>query len=101
MRTLQNTFLQNELRSANIRARVPEEIKRRWQDAAFMRGQTLTDFMIVALNKETAETFLENERIELSQRDQIKLAEMLSNPPKVNGAMWEAMRKRLEKMSEA
>ncbi|MDR1019116.1 MAG: DUF1778 domain-containing protein [Synergistaceae bacterium] len=33
-----------------------------------MRGQTLTDFLIVAANKETAETFLENERIELSQR---------------------------------
>jgi len=98
---LQNTLLQNERRTANIRARVPEEIKRRWQDAAFMRGQTLTDFMIVAVNKETAETFLENERIELSLRDQVKLAEMLLSPPKVNEAMWKAMRKRLEKMSEA
>ena len=97
---MQNTAIQNELRSANIRARVPEEIKRRWQTAALMRGQTLTDFLIVAANKETAETLLENERIEPSQRDQIQLVEMLSRPPKVNEAMWKAMQKRLESMSE-
>ena len=98
---MQNTVLQNERRSANIRARVPEEIKRRWQDAAFMRGQTLTDFLIVAANKETAATLLENERIELSQRDQIQLAEMLSRPPVVNEAMRKAMQKRFENMPEA
>jgi len=69
--------------------------------AATLRGQTLTDFLIVAANKETAEALLENERIELSQRDQIQLAEMLSRPPKVNEAMQKAMRKRLEHMPEA
>ena len=98
---MQNALLQNEPRNANIRARVPEEVKRRWQDAAFMRGQTLTDFLIVAANKETTETFLENERIELSQRDQIQLAEMLSKPPRVNESMCKAMQKRLENMPEA
>ena len=97
---MQKAALQDELRSANVRARVPEEIKRRWQTAALMRGQTLTDFLIVAANKETAETLLENERIELSERDQVQLAEMLSRPPKVNEAMWKAMKKRLESMSE-
>ena len=98
---MQNAALKNELRSADIRARVPEEIKRRWQDAAFMRGQTLTDFLIVAANKETAETFFENERIELSQRDQIKLTEMLSKTPRVNEAMMKAMQKRLVNMPDA
>ena len=98
---MQNAVLQKEPRNANVRARVPEEIKRRWQDAAFMRGQTRTDFLIVAANKETAETFWENERIELSQRDQIQLAEMLSRPPRVNEAMRKAMQKRLDHMSEA
>lgn len=93
---MQSTVMQNEYRSTSVRARVPEEIKRRWQDAALMRGQTLTDFLIVAANKETAETFLENERIELSQQDQAKLAEMLSMPPRVNEVMCKAMRKRLE-----
>ena len=48
----------------------------------------------VAANKETAETFLENDRIVLSQRDQIKLAEMLSKPPQINEAMCKAMKTR-------
>jgi len=94
---MQKAVIQDELRSAHIR--VPEEIKRRWQTAAAMRGQTLTDFLIVAANKETAETLLENERIELSERDQIRLAEMLLRPPKINEAMVKAMRKQFENMS--
>ena len=95
---MHNTILQNESRNANIRARVPEEIKRRWQDAALMRGQTLTDFLIVAANKETTETFLENERIELSQKAQVQFAEMLLKPPQSNEVMTKAIKKRLEHM---
>jgi len=96
---MQNAVIQGKPRSAKVQARVPEEIKRRWQAAAGMRGQTLTDFLIVAANKETAETLLENERIVLSERDQVQLAEMLIRPPKINEAMVKAMRKHLENMS--
>ena len=95
---MQNAVIKDELRSTKVQARVPEEIKRRWQTAAFLRGQTLTDFLIVAANKETAETLLENERIELSERDQVQLAEMLTRPPRINEAMVKAMRKHLENM---
>jgi uncharacterized protein (DUF1778 family) len=82
----------------SIRARVPLDIKRRWQSAAVMRGQTLTDFLIVAANKATAETFLENEQIELSQRAQIQFAEMLLSPPQSNEAMTAAIKKCLAHM---
>ena len=95
---MQNIVIQDKPRSAKVQARVPEEIKRRWQAAAGMRGQTLTDFLIVAANKETAETLLENERIELSQRDQIKLAEMLTRPPKVNERLHKAISEELKQM---
>ena len=95
---MQNAVIKDELRSTKVQARVPEEIKRRWQTAAFLRRQTLTDFLIVAANKETAETLLENERIELSERDQVQLAEMLTRPPRINEAMVKAMRKHLENM---
>ena len=98
---MQNALTQSEIRNANIRARVPEEIKRRWQAAASMRGQTLTDFLIVAANKETAETLLENELYELSERDQVKLAEMLLRPPRINEAMVKAMNERLRNITEA
>jgi uncharacterized protein (DUF1778 family) len=96
---MQNAGLQSELRNTNIRARVPEEVKRRWQTAAFMRGQTLTDFLIAAANKEATETFLEHERIELSRRAQIQFAEMLLAPPVSNEAMTIAIKKRLAHMN--
>ena len=95
---MQNAVTQGEPRSAKVQARVPEEIKRRWQAAAGMRGQTLTDFLIVAANKETAETLLENERIELSERDQVRLAEMLLRPPKINESLQKAISEELEHM---
>lgn len=84
-----------------LRARVPEEAKRRWQSAAAMRGQTLTDFLIVAANKASAETFLEHERIELSQRDQIKLAELLLNPPELSRTMQNALKQQMAQMKGA
>ena len=94
-----NTALQcKTTRLDRVAARVPEDVKKRWQRAATMRGQTLTDFLIVAANTATDETFLEHERIELSQRDQIKLAEMLVRPPKINAAMSRAIQTRLEHM---
>ena len=95
---MQNVVIQGTSRSAKVQARVPEEIKRRWQAAAGIRGQTLTDFLIVAANKETAETLLENERIELSERDQIKLAEMLTRPPMVNERLHKAISEELKQM---
>ena len=84
-----------------LRARVPEEAKRRWQNAAAMRGQTLTDFLIVAANKETAETFLEQERIELSKRDQVQLAKLLLEPPKLSKTMQNALRQQMSSMKDA
>jgi len=90
---------QTEYRSTSVRARVPEEIKRQWQSAAAMRGQTLTDFLIVAANDATTETFLEHEKIELSQRDQIRLAELLLNPPELTQTMKDALRERLAEMN--
>ena len=97
---MQNTVLQSEIQNANIHTLVPEEVKRRWEDAASIRGQTLTDFLIAAANKETEETLTENECIRLSKRDQIQLVEMLSKPPQVNEALSKAMRERLRNMSE-
>ena len=40
----------------------------------------------------------ENERIELSERDQVQLAEMLSRPPRVNERLHKAISEELEQM---
>jgi uncharacterized protein (DUF1778 family) len=71
----------------NVHARVPEEVKQRWQTAAAICGQTLTNFLIVAVNKATDDVFDKEEKIKLTKRDQIKLANMLLNPPEINNAM--------------
>ena len=82
-----STALQKNPHNASVRTRVPEELKQRWQGAAALRGQTLTDFMIMAANKEATEIFEQEERIELSREGQMKLAEMLLNPPELPEAM--------------
>ena len=78
---------QTKLHNASVRTRVPEELKQRWQRAAALRGQTLTDFIIVAANKEANEIYDQEERITLSREGQLKLAEMLLNPPELPPAM--------------
>lgn len=44
--------------------------------------------------------FTESEKIELSERDQMRLAEFLINPQELTDAMKNAIRKRLEKESD-
>ena len=80
---MSSTALQKKPHNASVRARVPEELKQRWQGAAALRGQTLTDFMISAANKEANEIFEQEERIVLSREGQMKLVEMLLNPPEL------------------
>jgi uncharacterized protein (DUF1778 family) len=79
-------------------ARVPEDIKRRWQKAAVIRGQTLTDFLIVAANNATDEVFEAENRIDLSEKDQVALAEMLLNPPELTEIMKNALRQQMVQM---
>ena len=68
-------------KSTTVTTRIPVHLKERWQHAAAIRGVTLTDFMITAANNATTEIFKEEEKIELSARDQRLLGEMLSRPP--------------------
>jgi uncharacterized protein (DUF1778 family) len=79
-----------------FQGRVPAEVKRRWQMAADMRGQSLTDFLIMAANNAAENVFEAEERITLSLRDQQKLAEMLSRPPKLNKRMRAAVQAEME-----
>lgn len=81
-----------------VSARVPAGIKARWARAALLRGQTLTDFLIVAANNATQEVFSEEDRIILSQKEQEKLAQMLIKPPKLNMAMQKALKERMKEL---
>lgn len=89
---------QKDAKVARVAARVPEKVKTRWATAAALRGQTLTDFIIVAANSATAEVFSEQERIELSERDQLQLAQLLINPPALSPTMKKALEARMSEL---
>lgn len=82
-------------KSDRVATRVSSSVKASWMHAAELRGQTLSDFVIVAANMVAAETFREYERIELSRRDQAELAELLSRPPELAETMKKALKKRV------
>jgi uncharacterized protein (DUF1778 family) len=84
-----------------FQGRVPAEIKRRWQMAADMRGQSLTDFLIAAANSAAENVFVAEERIALSARDQQRLAEILSRPPKLNERLRAAVQAELTEMRKS
>jgi uncharacterized protein (DUF1778 family) len=99
---MQNTSKRERPKNAMVNMRVPVNLKERWQRAAAMRGVTLTEFMIMSVNGKVTETFDEEERIKLSQRDQTILAELLERPPQFNNGMraaadaWSEHRKERE-----
>ena len=85
--------------SATVTTRVPLHLKRRWQQAAALRGLTLTDFLITAANNATCDVFEQEDRIELSERDSVLLAEMLARPPRLNERLRKAISEELGQMS--
>jgi len=88
-------------RSTTVTTRVPLHIKQRWQQAANLQGLTLTDFLITAVNSATGNVFEEEDRIELSERDSLLLAEMLVRPPRVNERLYKAVKEELVQMKDS
>jgi len=86
-------------RSTTVTTRVPLHLKQRWQQAATLRGLTLTDFLITAANDATGDVFREEDRIALSERDSLLLTEMLARPPRLNERLRKAVSEELEQMS--
>jgi uncharacterized protein (DUF1778 family) len=89
--SMQETTKNEHSKSTIVNMRVPVNLKERWQQAAVMRGVTLTDFMIMSVNGKASETFYEEEKIKLSQRDREMLTELLEGPPQFNKGMQEAV----------
>ena len=86
--------------NTSITTRVPLHLKQRWQQAAALRGLTLTDFLIIAANNATGDVFEEEDRITLSERDSLLLAEMLARPPRLNERLHKAISEELKQMRD-
>ena len=87
-------------KSITVTTRVPLHVKQRWQQAASLRGITLTDFLITAANGAAGNIFEEEDRIYLSERDYLLLSEMLARPPRVNERLRKAVSEELELMRD-
>jgi uncharacterized protein (DUF1778 family) len=64
-----------------LEARISKEQKELFQRAADLQGQTLTNFMITALQAAAMKTIQEHEMTILSDRDRQIFVEALLNPP--------------------
>ena len=84
--------------NTSVTTRVPLHLKQRWQQAAALRGITLTDFLITAANNATSDIFEEEDRIALSERDSLLLSEMLARPPRLNARLHKAVSEELKQM---
>jgi uncharacterized protein (DUF1778 family) len=67
---------------SRLEARLSEEVKALLQQAADLRGETLTDFVLAASREKAVETLQEAQLVRLAAEDQKRFAEALLNPPK-------------------
>jgi uncharacterized protein (DUF1778 family) len=68
-------------KNARLEARVTTEQKQLMQQAAELRGQNLTEFMVTVLAETATQIIKEHEFIQLTQRDRTSFVEALLNPP--------------------
>jgi uncharacterized protein (DUF1778 family) len=73
-----------------LETRVPREQKQLFQRAAELRGVTLTDFVIGALQEAAVRTVEEHNVLKLAVEDQRTFVDALMNPPAPNEALLKA-----------
>ena len=67
--------------SVRLSCRVNSHVKQQAEQAAFLIGQSLTDFTEAALAEKAQSVLERQERIILSQRDFARFVELIENPP--------------------
>ncbi len=73
-----------------VEARVSREQKKLFQRAAELRGITLTDFLIGALQDAASRTIEEHASMKLTMQEQKTFVYALMNPPAPNDALRKA-----------
>jgi uncharacterized protein (DUF1778 family) len=81
------------LKSERVMARLSTEQKRLLQRGAEIRGQTLTEFVVVAAQEAATRAIVDQEVITLSVRDSRAFAEGMLDPPPVNDTLRAAARR--------
>lgn len=81
------------VRTSKITIRQPVALKSRVEQAAFLRGMTVTSFINGTLELAAEETISRVRARELSERDSGALLAMLAKPPRPNAALRKAARR--------
>jgi uncharacterized protein (DUF1778 family) len=72
--------------------RIRPEDKRTIMRAAALRHMDLSEFVVTSSLAATQEVIAHEERIQLSERDSLRVLELLENPPKPTERMLAALR---------
>ena len=75
----------------HLHLRLPEAMKRRIEDAATIRGQTVTDFVKAAVLDRAEEVLAQEQRLQLSEEGMRAFLAVLDNPPEPNGKLRRLM----------
>lgn len=67
-------------KTARLEARITEEQKQMMEQAAYLRGQNLTEFVVGVLAEASIQTIKDRAQLELSDRDRAVFAKALLNP---------------------
>ena len=85
-------------RYERLEARVSPDLKSLFQEAADMRGVTLSDFIINSVHDAAVETVEQHKIIHLNREASIQFAEALLRPPAPNARLKAAARRYIQGM---
>ena len=80
------------IKSARVGLRVPQDLKKAWDEAAMLEGRSLSDIIIAATTEAIADIFERYRIIHITQADMEQITQDLQNPPEPNEALMSAMR---------
>ena len=86
--------------AARLEARVSPEIKELCQKAAAIAGVTLTDFLVLSVQKEASKVIEQHQRLKLTTEDSEAFIQALMNPGKPNEALRSAASRYQDVMSK-
>ncbi len=82
--------------TARLEARIPQRVYEQLQQAAKLRGMTLTAYIIATAGEDARRTVEEAEILRLAVEDQRRFAEALIAPPAPNDRLQRAARRHAE-----
>jgi uncharacterized protein (DUF1778 family) len=82
-------------KTARLEARATRQQKQMIERAANLRGTSVTDFVILAAQKEAVETIRDFETLNLSRESSRAFVDALLNPPAPNAALRAAAHRHL------